>query len=100
MVTSVDPASLRVSWLPPPMIDHNGMITSYVIQYTRVGSSDVMNINSGTARTISGLTAYVMYSVRVAAVTINGTGTFSNPIMQLSGQNSGLYIIIVLIVFM
>ena len=100
MVTDHDPASLIVSWQPPPMIDHNGPIT-YMIQYTRVGSSDMMsvNVNSGTTHTISGLVAYVMYSVRVAAVNVNGTGPFSDPMVQLSGQDSELikYIVAVAI---
>ena len=102
MVTSVDSASLMVSWQPPEEIDHNGMITGYMIQYTRVESSVMMSVNvsSGTRQTtIPELTAYVMYSVRVAAMNVNGTGTFSDPMMQLSGQDSELikYIVIVTI---
>ena len=104
MVTSVNPASLMVSWQPPSETDHNGMITGYVIQYTRVGSSDMMsvNVNSGTTQyTISGLVAFVMYSVTVAAVNSDGTGPFSNSMMQLSGQDSEFtkYIVIVTIEF-
>ena len=93
MVTSVNPTSLMVSWQPPPMIDHNGPIT-YMIQYTRVGTSDMMsvNVNSGTTHTISGLVAYVDYSVTVAARTVNGTGPFSNPPMVgRSGEDSKQY---------
>ena len=92
MVTSVNPASLEVSWQPPLEIDHNGPITGYVIQYTRVGSSDIMseNVNSGTTHTISGLVAYVDYSVIVAAVNVNGTGSLSNPMMETSGEDSEL----------
>ena len=74
MVASVNPASLMVSWQQPPPIYHNGPIT-YMIQYTRVGSSDMMsvNVNSGTTQyTISGLVAYVDYSVIVAVVNVNG----------------------------
>ena len=91
MVTSVNPASLMVSWQPPPMIDHNGLIT-YMIQYTRVGSSDRMsvNVNSGTTHTISGLVAYVNYSVTVVARTVNGTGPFSIAVVGRSGQDSEL----------
>ena len=96
MVTSVNPiirpASLMVSWQPPPVIDHNGPIT-YMIQYTRVGSSDMMsvNVNSGTTHTISGLVAFVNYSVIVAARTVNGTGPFSNPpVVQRSGEDGEL----------
>ena len=93
MVTSVNPASLMVSWQPPPMIDHNGPITSHVIQYTRVGSSDMMsmNVNSGTTHTISGLVAFVDYSIIVAARTVNGTGPFNDPfVVGRSGEDSEL----------
>ena len=87
MVTSVNPASLMVSWLPPPPIDHNGPIT-YVIQHTRVGSSDMMTVNASsvTTHTLSGLVAYVNYSVAVAARTVNGTGPFSNAEVGRSGE--------------
>ena len=93
MVTSINPASLMVSWQSPPMIDHNGPIT-YMIQYTRAGSSDMMsvNVNSGTTYTISGLVAYVDYSVTVAARTVNGTGPFSSAVVQRSGEDSEFHI--------
>ena len=95
MITSVNPASLMVSWQPPPPIDHNGPITGYVIQYTRVGSSDMMsvNVNSDTATqyTISELVALVNYSVTLAAVNINGTGPFGNPVMGRSREDSELF---------
>ena len=93
MVTSENPASLRVSWDPPLEINHNGMLTGYVIQYTRVGSSDVMsvNVNSGTTHTISRLVAYVDYSVIVTAVNVNGTGPFSDPpVVGRSGEDGEL----------
>ena len=93
MVTDSDPSSLVVSWQPPPVIDHNGVITEYVIEYTRVGTSDTMNetVNSGTTQTIiSGLMAFVNYSVQVAAINVNGTGSFSSAVIQVSGQDSEL----------
>ena len=89
MVTSVNPSSLRVSWQPPPEIDHNGVITGYVIEYTRSGgSSDMVTVTSGTTRTISGLVPFVEYSVTVAAMTDSGTGPFIDPVVQTSGQDS------------
>ena len=93
MVTDSDPSSLVVSWQSPPVIDHNGVITEYVIEYTRVGTSDTMRetVNSGTTQTIiSGLVAFVNYSVQVAAINVNGTGSFSSTVVQVSGQDSEL----------
>ena len=78
---SHNPASLMVLWNPPVLRDRNGPLTGYVIQYTRVGSNDMMSMNvaSGTTHTISGLVAYVNYSIIVATMTVNGTGPFSDP---------------------
>ena len=90
MVESYNPASLMVSWRPPPARHRNGPIAGHVIQYTRVGSSDMISVNvtSGTTHTISGLVAYVNYSVIVAAMTVNGTGPFSDPpVVGRSGED-------------
>ena len=94
MVESHNPASLMVSWQLPVRRDRNGDITGYMINYTRVGSSDMMSVTvtSGTTRTISGLVAYVNYSVVVAAMTVNGTGPFSDPpVVGRSGEDGELY---------
>ena len=96
IVTDDDPSSLDVSWQPPPEADQNGFITGYVIQYTRVGTSDTMSVTvtSGTTHIISGLVAFVEHSVEVAAMTVNGTGPFSNAIVQVSGQDCELTILL------
>ena len=39
-VIDVNSKMLKVSFNPPPAIDHNGQLIGYVIQYTRVGSSE------------------------------------------------------------
>ena len=85
-----------VKFQQPSLIDRNGEIIGHVIQYTRVGSQIVTKetVASGTTHTISGLLAYVDYSVIVATVNINGTGRFSNPIVQRSGQDSESSVII------
>ena len=92
MVESHNPASLNVSWDPPVARDRNGPITGYVIQYTRVGSSDMMSMSViGDTRviTLPGLVAYVNYLVIVALMTVNGTGPFSDPPMVgRSGEDS------------
>ena len=89
MVTSVNPSSLRVSWQPPPEIDHNGIITGYVIKYTRSGGLSYM-VTVGirrTTRKITELVPFVEYSVTVAAMTSSGTGPSSDLEVQSSGQN-------------
>ena len=90
MVTDVDPASLRVTWQPPPLIDQNGPIMSYFITYHR--TDDSLESGSGSAMgnesIVSGLNPFVSYSVQVAARNVRGFGTFSNIIDQVSGQDS------------
>ena len=90
---SRDPVSLIVSWQPPVKRDLNGPIIGYVIQFNRVGSSSMMTayVSNTNAHTLSGLVVYVNYSVIVAAMTVNGTGSFSNsPVVGLSGEDSKL----------
>ena len=90
MVTSVNPASLRVSWQLPSTINYNGPITGHMIRYNGGGTSNMINVNSGTIHTISGLVAFVDYSVTVAAVNVNGTGPFSISVVRRSGEDSEL----------
>ena len=92
MVANINPASLMMSWQPPLEKDRNGPITSYMIQLTRVGSGDMMSVNvhvssATTVITILGLVAYVNYSVSVAAMTVNGTGPLSDPVVGRSGED-------------
>ena len=82
-----------MSWQPPSEEHCNGPISSYVIQYARVGSDDkmIINVPNGTTpKTISGLFARAGYSVTMAAVNANGTGPFSKPIVATSGEDSEL----------
>ena len=81
-----------MSWQPPLEKHYIGSITSYIIQYGRVGSDDKMSINvpNDTKHTMSGLFAYVEYSVKVAAVNANGTGPFSKLVVATSGEDSEL----------
>ena len=92
MVTAMDPASLIVSWQPPPKLHCNGPITGYVIQYARVGSDDnmIVNVPNETTHVLSGLFACVEYSVTVTAVNAKGAGPFSKPVKARSGEDSEL----------
>ena len=92
-VMSAHPGSLNISWDPPPEIDQNGPITGYVIRYSRDGSNVTMEdtvINRRTY-TITELLPYVNYSVEIAAMNVNGTGNYSDPVIELSGHE-GTYV--------
>ena len=90
IVMSAHPASLNISWEPPLEIEQNGPITDYVIRYSRVESNVTMDetITSISIYTITELYPFVNYSVEMAAINVNGTGPFSNPIVELSGHES------------
>ena len=86
MVKSNSQTSLNVLWQLPLEIHRNGIITGHVINYTRDGSDYVIIVNvTGTAYIISGLDVYTEYSVRVAAVNVNGTGPFSDAVTGKPG---------------
>ena len=73
------------------MEGHNVQITGYDIQYIKDGSQDMIkdikNI-SGTTHTIAGLVPYTKYSVKVAAINGDRTGPFSEPMIEISGEDS------------
>jgi len=89
-----DPAMLSVRYRPLLRSLRNGDVTGYVIRYTRVGSgvSQMITVDGSRAglhtSVIPGLVAFINYSVEVAAVNVNGTGPFSDPVTRLSGQDS------------
>ena len=89
MVTTLDRASLNVTWQPPLEINQNGPITSYFITYERVGEPLTLAsvIVTETEYIISGLIPFVTYSVQVAARGINGSGSLSSTVMEVSGQD-------------
>ena len=66
-----------------PCVQQNGPITAYVVRYyaTCGADRDVRNKAEATHSTrIEGLTPNTEYAFQVAAVNVNGTGTFSEPI--------------------
>ena len=87
MAVSVHPGALNVSWQPPVEINQNGPIT-YLIVYTNNESNITSNdTTSETILAISALDVFSDYSIKVAAVTVNGTGPFSDPVMEMSGHD-------------
>jgi len=86
-----DPAMMSVRYRQPELSLSNGDVTGYVIRYTRVGSgvSQMITVDGGLRKSvIPGVMAFTSYSVEIAAVNVNGTGPFSDPVNGLSGQDS------------
>ena len=89
VVTSTNPASLKISWQPPLEPLCTIPITGYMIEYFKDGPQDnikdVKNVNvaSATTYTISGLITCAQYSVQVAAMNGNRIGPFSEPVVEI-----------------
>ena len=87
-ITVVDSKSLFMTWFPPPVLDHNGIIRSYLI---KISTNSNMELSFSTQLTVfntSVLKPYTSYSVQVAAVTVD-TGPFSLP-QNVTTQQDGI----------
>ena len=100
----VNPATMHISWTRPKLLDCNGDILQYIIMVDS-GSDEhnyTFNITSRCTNMISTdmqclshnynipeneLMPHKKYSVKVAAVNVNGTGPFSNAIGVMSGDD-------------
>ena len=75
---------VSLSWREVPCIQQNGPITGYTVRYYATCGADRDVQRYKSVRTmdsiIIGLTPNTEYSFQVAAVNVNGTGTFSEPI--------------------
>ena len=100
----VNPATMHISWTRPKLLDCNGDILQYIIMVDS-GSDEhnyTFNVTSGcTSKTSKDIRCFIhsfnvsknelilhnKYSVKVAAVNVNGTGPFSNEITVMSGDD-------------
>ena len=80
----VQPTEVSIRWREVPCVQQNGPITGYVVRYYATCSTG-RNVqqNKSVATTgdiIDGLAPNTEYGFQVAAVNVNGTGPFSEPI--------------------
>ncbi|XP_053094029.1 neogenin 1a isoform X3 [Pangasianodon hypophthalmus] len=76
-VEVVNSKSIMVRWQPPPADAQNGEIIDYKIRYKKgTRKSEPLEITSGNqlSKLIDGLQRGTEYSVRVSAITVNGSG--------------------------
>ena len=80
----VQPTEVYLRWREVPCVQQNGPITGYVVRYyaTCGAARNVQQNKSIVARCaiIDGLTSNTEYAFQVAAINVNGTGPFSEPI--------------------
>ena len=83
---SLQPTEVFPSWREVPCVLQNGPITGYVVRYYTTCGADrnVQQYKSvvTTSDIIDGLTPNTEYAFQVAAVNVNGTGSFSEPITR------------------
>ena len=83
MMSSVGSTTITVQWGRVSCIDRNSKITGYTVRYGQTGrTTTVMESVSGTSDsdrmfTASGLIPRTSYTFEVAAVSSEGTGSFS-----------------------
>ena len=79
------PTKVSLRWREVPCIQQNGPITGYVVSYyATCDTGRSMQQNKSVVTTgdfIDALTPNNEYVFQVAAVNVNGTGPFSEPIM-------------------
>ena len=80
----VQPTEVFLRWREVPCFQQNGPITGYVVRYfSTCGAIRDVQWNKSVVTTsdiIDGLTPNTQYAFQVAAVNVNGTGPFSEPI--------------------
>ena len=78
-------------WDPVPLIDQNGVITQYDVEYTQstftsVPMTQTVIVNS-TMAVLTGLEEFVEYSIRVRAYTSVGAGPYSDAVVERTRED-------------
>ena len=96
MVSSLLPGVFNISWEPPSGINQNGLLVGYMIHYVMIELGDLVGSGVmdndifvfGVNYSLTGLFTFVNYSIQVSAVTINGSGPFSAPVIDVPSHES------------
>lgn len=90
---TLEPASstsIIIRWEPPPKESQNGIITGYKVRYKLKGSRRGDTITTDGNRrlyALSGLEKGAQYSVKIAALSVNGTGPATDWMTAETYQN-------------
>jgi receptor-type tyrosine-protein phosphatase Q len=87
MASDITSESFYLSWSPPPVEDHNGVITGYTIQVTNASTGEIFTVTSQENSTeIQSLRPFTTYTCVVAAQTSAGIGPYSTTVMIQTGE--------------
>ena len=87
-VINVTSTTLSLEWDPLTFEDHNGIITGYVVYYSRVDTGTTFTIDSTTTSVdIEMLRPYTTYLFSVAAETRVGSGPFSPSVQHTTAED-------------
>ena len=90
--TTVTSSAISVQWDEVPCIKQNSDITGYTVQYRQTSSSGSETVEGRGNYTITGLTPFSSYSIRIAAVNSDGdSGPLSDSITVETLQDGKLY---------
>ena len=93
-VRTIDSMTIELAWSEPLLETQNGIIISYIINISVSNTKTSFVINAMTAAplNITELHPYYGYSLRVAAVTSQGVGPFSEPVSVTTPEDGELVI--------
>ena len=84
--------SLLVTWQPVPYADANGIVYAYIVSIKRAQSNESWvnhtQYEPALQMTFTGLLRYVVYTIKVSAVTSKGSGPFSTEVLPSTDQDS------------
>ena len=89
----MSPTTILITWSPPPVSMHNGVLTGYVIRATDIDSQMVIQLTLSSSvnnYTISSLNPFSNYLCTVATKTSAGLGPYS-PGEVVQTLQSGMY---------
>ena len=100
MPIAIDSTIISISWSPPNLNTTNGVIRHYKVSIVNIATGSEQTLTTADSHlTISMLTPFTLYSVRVAAFTI-GTGPYSRPINITTAEDSKLNITLMILLLL
>jgi hypothetical protein len=86
VVATATSRSIVATWCIIECIERNGIITGYAVEFQEQGGARTTEVVVVERFNIDGLTPARNYTFRVAGVSINGTGPFTNYIFITTNE--------------